>query len=362
MTTDWTHGYRDASTCKTLSEQIRAISEKPVTLMEVCGTHTVSIFKHGIRSLLPPHIRLLSGPGCPVCVTPTADIDAVITLAGQPDTIIATFGDLIRVPGSAGSLQNKRAGGADVRVVYSVMDALDLAMKNLTKRVVFAGVGFETTAPTVAAAILEADRLRLFNFFVYSAHKLTPPAVAAVMGEAESKVDGLILPGHVAAMTGADYFRDAMVSTCRPGVVTGFEPVDLLLGIAELVRAVESGKTGIFNAYERAVTPSGNAGAMALMNRVFTVADSRWRGIGVIPGSGLSIAESFKPFDAAHAFDLGPATAVDPPGCSCGDILTGKSLPPSCPLFKKACTPAHPVGPCMVSGEGTCAAYYHYGV
>ena len=362
MTTpDWMDGYKDASTCRALSEHIRAISQKPVTLMEVCGTHTVAIFRNGIRSLLPQHVTLLSGPGCPVCVTPTGDIDAVISLCGRKDAIIATFGDLVRVPGSSGSLQSRRAGGADVRVVYSVMDALSLAQDHPLKQVVFAGVGFETTAPTVAAAILEADRLGLSNFFVYSAHKLTPPAVSAVMGEGDSTVDGLILPGHVSAMTGADYFRPVVLSSRRPAVVTGFEPVDLLRGIAELIRAVESGDTGFYNAYERAVSACGNPGAMALMNRVFTVVDSRWRGIGVIPLSGLAIAEPYRRFDAALAFGLKPSESSDPPGCSCGDILTGKATPPSCPLYRKVCTPHHPVGPCMVSGEGTCAAYYHYG-
>lgn len=353
-------GYREPSTCQAISEHIRKISTRPVTLMEVCGTHTVSIFKNGIRSLLPDHVTLLSGPGCPVCVTPTGDMDAIISVCDHENTILATFGDLIRVPGSKGSLQGKRAEGADVRVVYSAFDSLDLAMKNPFKKVIFAGVGFETTAPTVAAAIKEADRMGLTNFFVYSAHKLTPPAVAAVVGSGDSMIDGLILPGHVSAMTGAHYFREVVEKSHRPAVVTGFEPVDLLMGIARLISGIESGETGLYNAYERAVSADGNRSAMALMHEVFDISDSRWRGIGVIPESGLAISEKYENFDAAVAFAINHYEAPDPPGCACGDILTGKAKPPSCPLFRKICTPHNPVGPCMVSGEGTCAAYYHY--
>lgn len=361
MKFDWRDGYRDASTCRALAGHIRDISTRPVTLMEVCGTHTVSIFKSGIRSLLPGHVTLLSGPGCPVCVTPSCDIDAIISFSGQENTILATFGDLMRVPGTSGSLQDKRAGGADIRVVCSVMESLDMAVKNPSKRVVFAGVGFETTAPTVAAAIKEAYRINLANFFVYSAHKLTPPAISAVMGSGESSIDGLILPGHVSAMTGADYFRSAAKTNRRPAAITGFEPVDLLRGIAELIRAFESGETGFYNTYERAVTAEGNKSAMNMMNEVFDVADSRWRGIGVIPASGLAISERYRRFDPGHAFGILPIDGADPAGCYCGEILTGKATPPSCPLYKKVCTPLNPVGPCMVSGEGTCAAYYHYG-
>lgn len=361
MTSDWMDGYRDTSTCKAIAEHIREICTRPVTLMEVCGTHTVAIFKSGIRTILPPHVTLLSGPGCPVCVTPSGDIDSLISIAAQENTLLATFGDLMRVPGSSGSIQDKRAGGADVRVVYSAMDALNLAVNNPSKRVVFAGVGFETTAPTVAAAIKEAERMNLTNFFVYSAHKLTPPAISAVMGSEDSSVDGLILPGHVSAMTGSDYFKTVIETSRRPAAVTGFEPVDLLRGIAELIRAFESEETGFYNTYERAVSAQGNKTAMNLMYEVFDVCDSRWRGIGIIPASGLAFSERYRQFDATLAFGISLADAPDPPGCSCGAILTGKASPPSCPLYKKTCTPHNPVGPCMVSGEGTCAAYYHYG-
>ncbi len=358
---DWTQGYRNRDTCKALSDHIRDISRKTVTVMEVCGTHTVAMFRHGIRSLLPSRVTLLSGPGCPVCVTPTGDLDALMDLCGRKDVLVATFGDLMRVPGSSGSFQDRRAQGADLRVVSSAMDALALAVDNPRKQVVFAGVGFETTAPTVAAAIMEAQRLDLSNFFVYSAHKLTPPAVAAVMGAGSATVHGLILPGHVCAMTGADYFRGVVRDCRRPAAVTGFDPVDLLRGIAVLIEALESAQTGLYNAYERAVSAEGNRSAMALMNRVFTVCDSRWRGIGTIPSSGLAIAEPYARFDAAQVFGLYPSDVPDPLGCACGDILTGKTTPPSCPLFGKTCTPSHPVGPCMVSGEGTCAAYHHFG-
>lgn len=361
MNPHWTQGYRNPDTCKALSDHIHHISRKTVTVMEVCGTHTVAMFRHGIRSLLPSRVGLLSGPGCPVCVTPAGDLDALTAVCGQKDVIVATFGDLMRVPGSTGSFQDRRAEGSDIRVVYSAMDALTLAMDHPRKQVVFAAVGFETTAPTVAAAIMEAERLNVTNFFVYSAHKLTPPAVAAVMGQDASRIDGLILPGHVCAMTGTDYFRDVVQGSRRPAVVTGFDPVDLLRGLAALIEALESEQTGLYNAYERAVSDRGNRSAMALMNRVFTVCDSRWRGLGMIAASGLALAEPYRRFDAAREFGLSPLDVPDPPGCSCGDILTGTIRPPDCPLFGGACTPSHPVGPCMVSGEGTCAAYFHYG-
>jgi hydrogenase expression/formation protein HypD len=343
-----------------MAQRISETSTKPVTLMEVCGTHTVSIFRSGIRSLMPPHVRLLSGPGCPVCVTPPGDIDALSALSFEPDVTIATFGDLVRVPGSDGSLQAGRAMGADIRVVQSAMEALLLAVKNQARTIVFAGVGFETTAPTVAAAIREADRLDLGNFFVYSAHKLTPPAIAAVMNDGGTGVDGLILPGHVSAMTGAGYFEDTVLKSGRPAVVAGFEPVDLLRAVAGLIRAVENGETLFANMYERAVTYEGNRNAMALMHSVFDVTESRWRGLGTIPESGLAVSERYRRFDAAAVFGVTPVDTPDPPGCSCGKILTGRITPLECPLYKRACTPATPVGPCMVSGEGTCAAYYHY--
>lgn len=360
MISDWIDGYRDAVTCQAISAEIRRISTRPVTLMEVCGTHTVSIFRNGIRSLLPPHIALLSGPGCPVCVTPSGDVDALVSICSRKNTLLATFGDMMRVPGSSGSLQDRRADGADVRIVHSAVDAVALAVDNPAKNVVFAGVGFETTAPTVAVAIMEAERLKLANFYVYSAHKCTPPAIKAVTGKGSS-VDGLILPGHVSAMTGADYFRP-VVESCRcPAVIAGFEPVDILMGIAALVMAVESGETGLCNLYGRAVSHEGNRAAMNLMHRVFDLTDSRWRGIGIIPESGFAISEAYRCFDAASAFEMVSDDIEDPPGCSCGDILSGRIIPPSCPLYGKVCTPHSPVGPCMVSGEGTCAAYYHYG-
>ena len=360
MVSDWINAYKDPLTCKALADRIRQISRRPVTFMEVCGTHTVSIFKSGIRNILPDHVTLLSGPGCPVCVTPVGDIDAVISMADDDDVLIATFGDLMRVPGSGGSLQEKRARGADVRMVYSVMDALGLAVKNPSKQVVFVGVGFETTAPVVAAAIHEARRMRLANFYVYCAHKLTPPAISAVMSSPSCPVEGLLLPGHVAVMTGADYFRNVAEESHRPCVITGFEPVDILRGILELVEAVESGLRSFVNVYERAVSPMGNRAAMELMGDVFDIGESRWRGIGILPGSGLTVSEEYSAFDAVRAFKLNPGHTPDPPECSCAEILTGRSLPPACPLYGTRCTPFHPVGPCMVSGEGTCAAYYHY--
>lgn len=352
--------YRDPQLAKGLVEQIRTRSRRPIRLMEVCGTHTVSLFRSGVRSLLPETITLLSGPGCPVCVTAQGEIDAFVELAQRPGTIVTTFGDLLRVPGSGASLQETKAQGADVRIVYSAADALAIAQANPEKEIVFLGVGFETTAPTIAAALLGARQSSCANFSIAAAHKTVPAALDALLDGPDLEVDGLILPGHVSVMIGVDGYRPFFEKTKLPCVVTGFEPTDLLMGIAELVTQIETDRPRLHNAYPRAVTEAGNPKAMGLLSMVFEPADVQWRGLGEIPASGLVLRSDFSEFDALRRFDIQIENAPEPKGCACGQILTGIQIPPQCPLYKTACTPVHPVGPCMVSSEGTCAAYYRY--
>ena len=352
--------YRDAEISRGLIRQIRAARIPPVRLMEVCGTHTVSIFRSGIRSLLPKTISLLSGPGCPVCVTDQSDIDAFIALSKTQDVIITTFGDLMRVPGTGSSLQKERANGHDIRVVYSTMDAIDVAKAHPDKKVVFLGVGFETTAPTIAAALATAAQTAQTNFFVYSAHKLVPPALEALMSVNGIRLDGFILPGHVSVITGLKAYQPFFDRHHIPCVVSGFEPADILQTILSLVEQIERNSPAIGNTYGRAVTHEGNPKARALLAHVFEPADAAWRGIGVIPQSGLKIRDEFAAFDAQREFRIDLPESEGPKGCICGEILTGIQRPPDCPLYKKVCTPMDPVGPCMVSSEGTCAAYYKY--
>ncbi len=328
--------------------------------MEVCGTHTVSIFRSGLRSLLPDTIQLLSGPGCPVCVTAQNEIDAFIGLAREKDTIVTTFGDLIRVPGTDASLQMEKSEGADVRIVYSTFDALEIAKQNPDKKVVFLGIGFETTAPTIAAAIITAAELKLNNFFVVSAHKTVPNALSALMSSKATNIDGFILPGHVSVIIGLDAYKPFFDRFRTPCAVAGFEPIDLLLGISMLVDQIESAKPALKNAYPRAVTPEGNPKAMEMIETVFERADAGWRGIGTISNSGLEIRDAYAAFDAKKVFNIKMKPASEPKGCACGEILIGAKTPVECPLYKKKCTPMSPVGPCMVSSEGTCAAYYRY--
>lgn len=355
--------YRDAELSHRLTQKINRISTRPVRLMEVCGTHTVSIFRSGIRSLLPSNISLLSGPGCPVCVTSQNEIDAFIEVAECDDVIIATFGDLMRVPGSRSSLQKVRAQGRDIRIVYSTLDALKIAQRNPTRKVIFLGVGFETTAPTVAAAICSAKQMGLTNFFVFSAHKLVPPALEALMSLRDVKLDGFILPGHVSVIIGVKGYREFFKKFGTPCVVAGFEPADMLQAISRLIEMIENRDPALENAYRRAVSEQGNPTAQRLLREVFETTDVPWRGIGMISVSGLKIRETFAEFDAVSALGLRLPESPEPRGCSCGDILTGAKIPPECPLYKKICTPLDPIGPCMVSTEGTCAAYcrYHQG-
>jgi hydrogenase expression/formation protein HypD len=360
MTIAFSEEYRDPELARHLAGRIQDTCRESVRLMEVCGTHTMAIFRHGIRSLLPEAITLLSGPGCPVCVTAQGDIDAFVTLSRREDVILATFGDLMRVPGSGSSLQAESAAGADVRVVYSVMDAVDIARREPGRQVVFPGVGFETTAPTIAAAILAARQMALTNFSVYCAHKTVPAALDALMNNPAVKIDGFLLPGHVSVIIGLDAYQGFFERHGTAAVVAGFEPVDILEGVLELVTMLSRKAPALVNAYPRAVTDQGNIQARRVLDQVFAPCDASWRGLGVIPGSGLAIRPELAEYDAVRRFGLTVEDAPEPKGCACGDILSGTRTPPQCALFRKLCTPMNPVGPCMVSSEGTCAAYYRY--
>jgi hydrogenase expression/formation protein HypD len=352
--------FRDPELAATLVERIRQRSTRPIRIMEFCGTHTVSIFKHGIRQLLPPTIQLLSGPGCPVCVTANADLDWVIALASETEVIVATFGDMLRVPGSRSSLERAKAEGADIRIVYSTLDALQIARDNPDHQVVFLGIGFETTAPTVAASLLQAQGEGISNYYVLSLHKLTPPAARAILDSGESRLDGIIGPGHVTTVIGSrawDFLPQEYGISC---VIAGFEPLDILQGIYTLVDSLESNEPRVDNVYGRSVKSEGNQVALGYMSSVFEACPADWRGIGEIPASGLGLKALFRRFDARQRFEVHPGPPEEPVGCRCGEVIRGVTIPPDCTLYGTACTPHHPVGPCMVSSEGTCAAYYLY--
>ncbi len=352
--------FRSKELTETLLAALPADPERPIRIMEVCGTHTNAIFRHGLRSLLPKHIELISGPGCPVCVTPAGHVDAFIAAAKLPDITLATFGDLIRVPGSKGSLAKAREEGGRVEIVYSPMDALQLAQKEPNRIVVFPAVGFETTAPTIAATILEAERLSLDNFCVIAAAKIMPPPLELLLSDPELNIDGLLCPGHVSATIGVDAYKPLAEKYHISCAVAGFEPADIVSGLLALARQINAGIAKVDNCYTRVVTDSGNQRARDLTSEVFAVVDTEWRGLGVIPGSGLGLRDAYQKFDAFTRLDLHVEPAPEPKGCKCGDILKGRLSPPACPLYGKGCTPLQPVGPCMVSSEGTCAAYYRY--
>lgn len=344
---------------------LRAIQEMdlPETrLMEVCGTHTMAIAKAGLRQLLPPHIHLLSGPGCPVCVTPAGVMDEVLRLSEIPGLILTTYGDLMRVPGSVpgDDLQRRKALGADIRWVYSPMDALDIARDNPDRQVVFLGVGFETTAPGTALAVLEAKNRGLSNFSLLCLLKRTEPALRALIRRPDFRVNGFLCPGHVATILGADAFRFLPEEYGLPAVVSGFETGDLLAALYQLLCQLRDGTPRLENEYIRAVTPQGNPAAQALMARVLEPVPDIWRGLGAIPESGLGLRPAFSDFDAARRFPFHPTDKEGIRGCQCGQIICGQLGPQDCPLFGKGCQPDHPVGPCMVSSEGACAAAYKY--
>jgi len=314
----------------------------------------------GIRSLLPENIKLLSGPGCPVCVTSTEYLDKALEMAKRPDTVITTFGDMMKVPGSKTSLYNIRAGGGDIRIVYSPSDAVKIADENIDKKIVFLGVGFETTAPTSAAAIKIAANKGLRNFYVFSGHKIMPPAMRALVSSGEVKIDGFICPPHVSAITGTDMYNFLATDYKKPCVVAGFEPTDILQGVLMLMNQVNQGDSKVENQYSRVVPREGNLKAKALMNEIYEPADTVWRGLGTIPKSGLKLRDKFNAYDAGSEFKIEIEKPKDNPACICGDVLAGRKEPTDCTLFGKACTPSNPQGACMVSAEGTCAAYFRY--
>ncbi|MBU1147851.1 MAG: hydrogenase formation protein HypD [Candidatus Omnitrophica bacterium] len=350
--------FRDNKIARRISMAIfeKARGLDSVNLMEVCGTHTMSICKSGIREMLPEHINLISGPGCPVCVSPKSYIDKAIAFSRLPDVILATFGDMLKVPGSNSSLAEERANGSNVKVVYSCLDAVDIAEKAPDKKVIFLGIGFETTSPTVAASIVYAHKKKLKNFFVYSGHKIIPPAMKMLVADNDINIHGFICPAHVSAIIGTLPYKAINI----PCVIAGFEPLDILQGILMLVEQLASGETKVENQYKRIVKDHGNKKALDLLKDVFKVEDSDWRGIGVLPKSGMKLSKRYSMFDAEEEFHLPKIKTMPDKGCICGSILKGIKKPSECALFAKKCTPEKPQGACMVSSEGTCAAYYKY--
>jgi len=351
--------YRNKEIAQKILRQIKSISKKKINLMEVCGTHTVAIFRNGIRKILPSNINLISGPGCPVCVTPISYIDEIIALSRGENFIITTFGDMMRVPGSTSTLEKEKTDGADIRIVYSTLDTLKIAQDNSSKEVVFMGVGFETTSPTIASAVLKAQKEKIENFSVLSVAKIIPPAMKALLGGEELNIDGFICPGHVSAIIGSKPYNFITAQHKVPCVICGFEPLDILQSIYMLVKQIEDGRAEVEIQYERVVKPEGNKIALDKINEVFKVVDSDWRGIGNIPLSGLEIKDKYRQFNA-RKFVVETEETKEPKGCRCGEVLRGVITPPECPLFGEICTPENPQGACMVSTEGTCAAYYKY--
>lgn len=332
-----------------------------ISLMEVCGTHTHSIFRSGIMSLLSEKIEHLSGPGCPVCVTPNKYIDTAIAYSKLPDIIITTFGDMIKVPGSSSSLEKEKALRGNIKIIYSPLESLEIAKKNPDKKVIFLGVGFETTAPLVASTILVADREQIENFFVLSGHKIIPPAMTALLTSKEIKIDGFICPGHVSAIIGEKPYYPISEKFGIPCVITGFEPFDILEGMEMLTMQItKKSPPCVENQYKRVVNKEGNKKALTVMNKVFDIKDSPWRGLGTLPKSGLYIKDIYSDFDAEKQFDVEIEETKNHTECICGKILCGTKNPYECKLYGKTCNPENPIGPCMVSSEGTCAAYYKF--
>jgi hydrogenase expression/formation protein HypD len=351
--------YRNKALILQVAGELRKISKKEMVIMEVCGGHTMAIHRFGLHSLLPANVRLVSGPGCPVCVSGRDFLDKAIAYSRLPDTILATYGDLIRVPGSFTSLEKEKAEGRDIRIVYSSLDALAIAKAYPGKRVIFLGIGFETTAPATAAAILQAEKDHTSNFMVLSAHKIMPPAMEALVTEGV-KINGFIAPGHVSAITGTSMYNFLAEKHALGVVVAGFEPADLMLSILILVRQFESGKPEVEIQYRRVVRKEGNPMASKLMEQVFELKEDHWRGLGNISQSGLKIRPEFSSWNAEIQIPMEIPHTGEPEGCICGQILRGVQIPPECRLFARSCTTDNPVGACMVSSEGTCATYYKY--
>jgi len=353
--------YRDGRMAEKLVAEIRRVVTRPWAIMEVCGGQTHSIVKYGIDYLLPKEVELVHGPGCPVCVTPLEMIDRAHAIARQPGVIFCSFGDMLRVPGSHGDLFQVKAGGADVRIVYSPLDCLRIAAANPKRKVVFFAIGFETTAPANAMAVWQARAQGIRNFSVLVSHVLVPPAIEAILESPDNRVQAFLGPGHVCAVMGCREYEPIAPRYRTPIVITGFEPLDLLEGTLMAVRQLEQGRAEIENQYGRAVDPDGNLDAQRMIRRVFEVCDRGWRGIGVIPDSGYRLNDGFRDHDAEHIFELGPIHAPEPALCISGQILRGLKKPHDCSAFGRECTPQSPLGATMVSAEGACAAYYNYG-
>jgi len=352
-----TTNYADA---KKKIELINNYKEK-INIMEVCGTHTNAIGKFGIRNLLNPNINLISGPGCPVCVTPDIYIDYIYDLSLKKDIIIATYGDMLRVPGSnpKKTLENAKALGAKVKIIYSSMDAVEHARINPDKKVVFIGIGFETTTPATAIAILEAKRSKITNFFVLSVHKIVEPVMRLLLSDEELKIHGFIIPGHVAVVIGEQGFKFLEEYNC-PGIITGFELEEIVDGIFLLVNCIKDNKGIVLNAYRKLVRPKGNETAISLIDKVFDKRDDAWRGMGIIPKSGYKLKAEYRDFDIEEIYKLDIKESKNSCKCKCGEVLKGKIKPNQCELYGKSCIPENPIGPCMVSEEGSCAAYFRY--
>jgi hydrogenase expression/formation protein HypD len=352
--------YRDAEAARKLAREIGRLTTRPWTLMEVCGGQTHAIVKFGIDELLPQLLTLIHGPGCPVCVTPLELIDKALEIAARPEVIFCSFGDMLRVPGSKTDLLAVKAAGGDVRIIYSPLDALKVAEQNPAKQVVFFGVGFETTAPATAMAVFQASQKRLSNFSLLVSHVLVPPAIEAILGASGCRVQAFLAAGHVCTVMGFEEYMPIAAKYHVPIVVTGFEPLDILQGVLMCVEQLESGRAEVENQYSRAVRKEGNRPAQELIQKVFQVIPRKWRGVGEIPRSGLSLSEAFAQFDAEHKFGVAELTVEESPECLSGLVLQGKIKPHECPAFGARCTPEHPLGATMVSSEGACAAYYRY--
>jgi len=351
--------FRDAAIVEQYLKKIHDLATREWSVMEICGGQTHSLVKNGIIELLPEKITMVHGPGCPVCVTPIGMIDQAIAIASQQDTILCSFGDMLRVPGSEQSLLKAKANGAHVRTVYSPMDAVNLARKNPDMQVVFFAVGFETTAPANALSVLQAEKLGLKNYAILSSHVLVPPAMKALLQDEQTQIDGFLAAGHVCTVMGMQEYEPIVNQFHTPVVVTGFEPVDMLKGLYHCILQLEKGKAVLENQYERVVSFSGNQQAINIINDVFDVVDREWRGIGTIPDSGLDLSDKYKSYDARRSGDWTPKAEIDT-ACIAGQILKGLKKPVECPQFGKTCTPQNPLGAPMVSSEGACAAYYNY--
>ncbi len=355
--------YRDPALVKGLLAKIRKAADRidhPVTIMEICGSHTYAIGRFGIRNMLPDNINLVSGPGCPVCVTSARDVDIALHLSRQDKVIFATFGDMLRVPGSNGdSLQRQRAEGSDVRVVSSSDECIELAQNFPQKEIIMMGIGFETTTPTVAVTVDRCRKKRIENFSVFSVHKVVPPAIEALIADPGLNIDGFLCPGHVSTMIGSNAYSMIPEAGCA-AVITGFEPVDILEGIWMILEQIANNKFEVAIQYSRGVKPEGNVRAMDLVQSLFKTDTVEWRGIGPIPESGLVFRDVYAAYDTLKKFSVPDIQSVDVKGCGCGDILRGIKSPDQCALFRKVCTPANPIGPCMVSSEGSCSTYYKY--